>query len=261
MKTIVVTLIGLFLCFMPTLAQEDSFIAYGETVQGKITVDEYERRYSFEGKAGDLIRADLLPEGDFYNWSSWHEPEILLLDSEMNVITALHAHESAVLIHELTETNVYHLIATGWGGRSKDNVGAYQLSLERIPLLVDGEVTDCEASSQLGAHYAVRTDSDFQITYARLEGVFRPEVSVNVIAEDPYSCGINTPNCSSDVNGANLHEVAVLSGIWLDSGTIDVRAKPLAKGLFIVQVAKGEWDYHNEKSSAKFTLTLNLSDA
>ncbi len=260
-KTIIVTLIGLFFCVMPTLAQEDAFIAYGATVQGEITVDDYEQVYRFEGNAGDLIRAALLPKRDSIGWSNWYQPEILLLDSDLHVIVALHAHESAVLIQELTEIGVYHIIATGWGGRSEDNVGKFELSLERVPFLVDGEVADCEASNQLGKHYAVKTDSDFQITYEHIEGAFRPEVSVNVIAEDPYSCGIDTPNCSSDANGSNLHDVAVLSGSWLDSGTMEVKAKPAARGLFIIQVAKGEWDFRHESIDAKFTLELNLSDS
>ncbi|MCY4070423.1 MAG: hypothetical protein OXG60_03930 [Chloroflexi bacterium] len=261
MKSTILTLIGLLLCVMPTLAQEDSFIAYGATVQGEITVGEYEQLYGFNGAAGDLIRAALMPIQNSFGWSNWYQPEILLLDSKMNVIAALHAHGSAVLIHELTEIGVYHLIATGWGGRSEDNVGEFELTLERIPFLVDGEVTDCEASKRLGKHYAVRTDSDFQIAYEHIEGAFRPQVSVNVIAEDPYSCGIDTPNCSSDANGSNLHDVALLSGSWLDSGTIDVKAKPAARGLFIVQVARSEWDYHHDNARVKFTLELNLSDS
>ncbi|MCY4538464.1 MAG: hypothetical protein OXE52_09585 [Chloroflexi bacterium] len=263
MKTMMVTLIGLFFCIMPTLAQEDSFIAYGETVQGEITVGEYEQLYGFKGTAGDLIRLALVPnlEYDAYNWSNWRQPEILLLDRTMNVIVSLHAHESAVLIHELAETGIYHVIATGWGGRSEDNVGEFELSLERIPFLVDGEVADCEASNQLGKHYAVKTDSDFQITYEHIEGAFRPEVSVNVIADDPYSCGIDTPNCSSDANGSNLHDVAVLSGSWLDSGVLEVKAQSAANGLFIVQVAKNRWDYRHENESATCAITLNLSDS
>ncbi len=263
MKSMIATLIGCFFCIMPTLAQEDSFIAYGETVRGEITVSEYEQLYGFKGTAGDLIRLALMPnlEYDAFNWSNWRQPEILLLDRTMNVIVSLHSHESAVLIHELTETGIYHVIATGWGGRSEDNVGEFELSLERIPFLVAGETAYCEASYKMGNHFAVKSDSDFQIAYEHIEGAFRPEVSVNVIAEDPYSCGIDTPNCSSDATGANLHDVATLGGSWLDSGTISVEARSAARGLFIVQVAKNRWDYRHENESVSCTLTLTLSDS
>ena len=69
---------------------------------------------------------------------SGHQPEVVLLDSNMNVILALHACESTVLIHKLEETGEYHLIATSWGGRTEHNFGKFELRLEQIPFLEAG---------------------------------------------------------------------------------------------------------------------------
>ena len=226
MKTIVLTIAICLLCGSLIQAQDENVIAYGETVRGEITLNEFESLYSFKGTAGDLIRAELSPHDSSLDWSIWHQPEVVLLDSSMNVILALHAYESTVLIHKLEETGEYHLIATSWGGRTEHNIGEFELRLEQIPFLEAGISRDCEASNQRAKYYAVRTDRDFQVSYEHLEGAFRPEVSVNVIAEDPYQCGIDTPNCSSDSKGANLHAIASLGGAWLDSGEIAVQLKP-----------------------------------
>ena len=261
MKTIVLTIATCLLCSSLIQAQDENVIAYGETVRGEITLNEFESLYSFKGTAGDLIRAELSPHDSSLDWSIWHQPEVVLLDSNMNVILALHAYESTVLIHKLEETGEYHLIATSWGGRTEHNIGEFELRLEQIAFLEAGISRDCEASFQRAKYYAVRTDRDFQVSYEHLEGAFRPEVSVNVIAEDPYRCGIDTPNCSSDSKGANLHAIASLGGVWLDSGEIAVQLKPSAPDLFIVQVAKRQWDYGDTKQSARFTLEYKVSDA
>ena len=262
MKTMLVTLITLFLSAALAIAQDDNLIAYGEMLQGEITVTEYERHYTFEGRAGDIIRAVLTPQASssgFGGW--WYQPEILLLDENEDLLAELHSYESVVLIQQLEETGEYHIIATGWGGRSADNVGKFGLLLEQVPILLDGEVVEGEASRQRGRHYAVQADKDFEIAYDHIGGAFFPTISVNVLAEDPYQCGLDATSCSSDSGGANLHAVAALSGIWLDSGTLNVNFRPSAPDLFIVQVAKREWDHSDDISSAKYTLELKVADS
>ena len=146
--------------------------------------------FTFEGRAGDIIRAVLTPQASssgFGGW--WYQPEILLLDENEDLLAELHSYESVVLIQQLEETGEYHIIATGWGGRSADNVGKFGLLLEQVPILLDGEVVEGEASRQRGRHYAVQADKDFEIAYDHIGGAFFPTISVNVLAEDPYHIG------------------------------------------------------------------------
>ena len=261
MKMIVLTIATCLLCSSLIQAQDENVIAYGETARGEITLNEFESLYSFEGVAGDLVGAELTSRDSSFDWSAWHQPEVILLDFNMNVILALRSYESTVLIQKLEKTRVYHLIATSWGGRTENNIGEFELRLELIPILEAGIKRECEASNQRAKYYVVRTDRDFQISYEHVEGAFRPEVTVNVIAEDPYQCGIDRPNCSSDSKGANLHAIASLGGAWLDTGEIAVQVKPSAPDLFIAQVAKRRWDHGDAKQSARFTLKFKVSDA
>lgn len=261
MKTIVATLVVLMFCGALIRAQDETFIADGETVQSEITVRDYEVRYRFEGSAGDVIRVVLKPKGQNLTWSGWYQPEILLLDSELNLIEALHSYDSSVLVHELESTGEYIIVATGWGGQTKDNVGKLDLTLEKLPVLVDGQTLECEVSAGVSKHYAVRADRDFSITYHHIGGALRPNLLVNVIARDPYRCAIDTPNCQSDGNGTNMHPVARLDGAWLESGTIEVNAKRTSSDLYIIEAAKGDWAHFENVETANFTLELNLSDS
>ncbi len=165
-----------------------------------------------------------------------------------------------MLICELADTSEYHLIATSWYGRTKDNVGKFELILETVLELVDGEVLDYEASSTIGKHYFVRTDRDFSIAYQHSDGRFRPEVSVNVIAQNPYQCGIDLPSCSGSRASSNLHAVAALNGAWLEAGTLEVKAKSPSNEIYLVAVTKQKWSHFDGERRASFTLALNRSD-
>ena len=261
MKALLVSLVTFLFCIVLVQAQDDNVIAYGQTVHGEISVQDYETHYSFQGNGGDIIRAVLTPSNGTFGWSSWYQPEVILLDSEMNVILALHAHEYAALIHELQESGEYHLIATGWGGRTDDNVGKFDLHLDQVPLLPESTVTTCEASTELPLHYAVRADGDFSIAYEHTAGKFYPEVSVNVIASNPFQCSLDNNSCYSDSSGANLHDVALLGGLWLQSGTMNVKPDSSRTDLYIVQVGKREWEHYDQKKTAKFTLELSATDS
>ena len=51
------------------------------------------------------------------------------------------------------------------------------------------------------------------------------------------------------------------AGVRLDSGEIAVDVKSTVTDLFIVRVAKSQWDYNDAKRSAKFTSEYKVSDA
>ena len=265
MKSLLIILIAVMLSGALTMAQADTMLALGETVTGEITIDKYEALYSFEGQAGQIIRAVMRPRNPpmgGYSTGWWSHPALLLLDADKRVMAELHTHETAALIVEVPATSQYYLIATGWYGRVKENVGKFDLLLEEVPELPLGETVDCEVSSDMGKHYALRADGDFAITYRYGAGEFRPQISVNIIADDPYSCGIDSSHCTSDADYANLHEVAALSGARLTGGTLEVAANPAANELYIVEVGKEPWSYFYSDSpkSASFTLELQRLD-
>lgn len=241
-----------------TLARADdvSAIAYGDAVEGEISVSDYEAFYRFAGEAGDVVKIVMKPASESHGWSHWYHPALLLLNADGEVLAELHSYESAALIQVLPATGWYQIIATGWYGRTKDQVGEFELTLEALAQLKPGVARAYEASTDESQHYVVKADRDFSIAYNLTEGDFRPEVTVGVIADDPYQCAIDSTSCSSDSGGSNLHDVAKLSGAWLQSGTIHVRVKSSSPELYIVQVDKHEWGHYDRTRTAEFTLEL-----
>ncbi|MCY4464840.1 MAG: hypothetical protein OXE46_04815 [Chloroflexi bacterium] len=251
----------LALCWAALVRADDAGeIAYGDLVKGEISVRDYEALYCFEGEAGDVVKIFLKPANDSYSWSGWYHPALLLLNADGDVIAELHSYDSAAMIQALPATGRYQIIATGWHGRTRDEVGAFDLSLEALAELKPGEALAGAASTDESQHYVVQADRDFSITYRLTDGDFRPEVSVGVIAEDPYQCSIDSTSCSSDSGGSNLHDVAKLSGVRLQSGRLSARVNSSAAEVYIVEVDKQEWYHYERKQTAEFTLELTFDE-
>ena len=242
------------------LAQDAGAIAYGDAVEGEISVKDYEAFFRFQGEAGDVVRVGMTPASEPFGWSHWYHPALLLLNADGDVIAELHSYESAALIQVLPATGMYQIIATGWYGRSTDQVGAFELTLEELTELKPGEALEGTASSDKSQHFFVKADRDFSIAYVLTDGDFRPEVSVGLIADDPYQCSVDSTGCSSDSGGSNLHDVAKLSGAWLQSGRLDVSVKPSVAQLYIIAVDKHEWGHYDRTRKAEFSLELAFED-
>lgn len=256
MNRILLILMMAFCWSVLACAQDAGAIAYGDAVKGEISVRDYEAFFRFEGEAGDIVKVGMTPASEPLGWSHWYHPALLLLNADGDVIAELHSYDSAAMIQILPATGMYQIIATGWYGRTKDEVGAFELTLEELVELKPGEVVECMASTDESQHYVVKADRDFSIAYVLTDGDFRPEVSVGIIADDPYQCAIDSTSCSSDSGGSNLHDVAMLSGAWLQSGTINVRVKSSSPELYIVEVDKQEWGHYDRTRKAEFTLEL-----
>ncbi len=260
MSRLMLILVMVFCWSALALTQDAGAIAYGDIVEGEISVKHYEAFYRFEGEAGDVVRVGMTPASEPSGWSHWYHPALLLLNSDGDVIAELHSYDSAAIIQVLPITDMYQIIATGWYGRTTDQVGAFELTLEKLADLRPGEAMEFMASSDKSQHYVVKADRDFSIAYVLTDGEFRPEVSVGLIADDPYQCTIYSTGCSSDGGGSNLHDVAKLSGVWLQSGTINVRVKSSSPELYIVEVDKQEWSHYDRTKKAEFTLELAFAE-
>lgn len=260
MSRLMLILMMVFCWSALALAQDAGAIAYGDAVEGEISVKDYEAFFRFEGEAGDVVRVGMTPASEPFGWSHWYHPALLLLNTDGDVIAELHSYDSAAMIQVLPATGMYQIIATGWYGRSTDQVGAFELTLEELAELRPGEALEGIASTDKSQHYVVKADRDFSIAYVLTDGDFRPEVSVGLIADDPYQCTIDSTSCFSDSGGSNLHDVAKLSGVWLQSGTINVRVKSSSPELYIVEVDKQERGHYDRTRKAEFTLELAFEE-
>ncbi len=127
---------GLLLCccVWPVQAQDappddEGRIAYGETVTGALDGETYRQLYTFQGRAGEIIDAEMRPtDGDL-------DPLLLLVDSS-GVGLAYSDDEgpgrgAALASVRLPGDGLYFLITTRYGHADGTTSGAYSLRLER----------------------------------------------------------------------------------------------------------------------------------
>lgn len=117
-----------FVMIAPSLAQ-NSTLAYGDTVTGEITNENYEVPYTFEGKAGDVIVVEMtmLEEGlDPYLQLKNAEGEIISFNDDGGV--GLNSVMGPVV---LPADGIYTIVATRYMQADGGSVGSFELTLSR----------------------------------------------------------------------------------------------------------------------------------
>jgi hypothetical protein len=166
-------LIALLACLalpQPSAAQGNT-LAYGQTVEGRLTDESFRTVYAFQGQQGEIVDAVMRRlDGNL-------DPALLLLDSANALIARdddgadnLNAALSAVI---LPRTETYFLVATRFGQAQGTTTGRYSLTLTRVGVAADPEL---EAETLLLRYdeSAVRELNDAQpqhiYTFAALRG-------------------------------------------------------------------------------------------
>ncbi|MBN1681660.1 MAG: hypothetical protein JW966_15375 [Anaerolineae bacterium] len=131
------------LIVIPTVAAQDgeqasdTFLPYGEWVEGRLTTGDYEHRYVFAGEAGSVILIEMLPKPGTYEL----DPALWLYDAEGLAIGQRDDFLGldAVLVAELLVDGDYTIVATRSGGPDGISSGAYMLRVSRVDLFEPGD--------------------------------------------------------------------------------------------------------------------------
>ncbi|MFN7211096.1 MAG: hypothetical protein ACK4P1_12025, partial [Aggregatilineales bacterium] len=154
----------------PSAAQGNT-LAYGQTVEGRITDESFRTVYAFEGQQGEIIDVVMRRlDGNL-------DPALLLLDSANALIArdddggdGLNAALSAIV---LPRTETYFVVATRFGQAQGSTTGRFSLTLERVGVAADPEL-EAETLPLRYDEAAVRELSDAQpqhiYTFAALRG-------------------------------------------------------------------------------------------
>ncbi|MDW8300617.1 MAG: hypothetical protein RML95_14900, partial [Anaerolineae bacterium] len=167
----------LLLCLIACLASpqlsaaQGNTLAYGQTVDGRITNEAFRTVYAFQGQQGEIIDAVMRRlDGNL-------DPALLLLDSSNALIArdddgadGLNAALSAVT---LPRTETYFLVATRFGQAQGTTTGRYSLTLERVGVAADPAL-EAETLPLRYDEAAIRELNDAQpqhiYTFAALRG-------------------------------------------------------------------------------------------
>lgn len=214
-------------------AQDSTPIEYGEVVTGEITNQSYEVNYTFTGKAGEIVIAEMAPVDTLGDLNS---PQVLILDSDFEVIgdsSQIFNFGVATVMLELPDDGEYNIIATRTDGRSGDSLGEYTLELILPQILADGDETTGSVSSEgRNQYFAVQLEADGVLQYAKTDGDMFPQITVKIL-------GTST-------------EVFTLSGEALDYAIAGTLA---ANTTYVVEVGEALFDFNFTEVTADFTLS------
>jgi hypothetical protein len=115
---------------LPVQAQDDSFIAYGATVSGRLTNSSPRATHMFEGLRGEVIGLDFQVTGGNL------DPVITLVD-DAGVIVAHYDDQAGSRVPQVPSLRIprsarYTILVTRFGYELGSTTGSYNLTLERI---------------------------------------------------------------------------------------------------------------------------------
>lgn len=233
---LVVSVLALALAGTALAQDGDTLIAYGETVEGEVTDDQFEVPYVFTGAEGDIIHAQMVVDdsGEFY------EPTLILLDADNSVVASHDGWYEATLLTPLPADGEYTLLASRFGGRTGAEIGGFTLTLNLLSGLAAGEPVEGEIANEDTMLYAVPADAPFTLEY-EVSGDFMPELTVNVLDEF-----------------GEFQVIGALYGETIRKMTLEVEPsteQPVE--FYVIQLAQSQWDWDFEPSTAQYTLTFS----
>jgi Bacterial pre-peptidase C-terminal domain len=167
-------LIGcLLLPWQNSRGQGDNSIAYGQTVNGRITDQAFRVVYVFNGAAGEIVDAVLQrTEGNL-------DPLLLLLDGNNTVLAYQDdgAPQFGAVLANITlpADGTYYVVASRFGQQEGSTNGAFSLTLKRVGIAGDPRLRESAAPINFGdSSVQSLDDSQPQVLYTF--GALRGEV-------------------------------------------------------------------------------------
>lgn len=135
-------------------------IELGKWVEGKLTNNEYELKYTFDGKEGDIVLVEMQPKPGTYDL----DPYIVLRDSDGDILGQNDdfGYPLSVVVAELSADEQYVVLATRSGGSTGSSEGEFWLRVSVVDLV--------ESGSDLEATITSNSDEDIPTVF-----VMRPE--------------------------------------------------------------------------------------
>ncbi|MBL8165658.1 MAG: hypothetical protein JNJ61_26980 [Anaerolineae bacterium] len=104
-------------------AQDKIPLEFGQYVEGELTNSAYEVKYTFSGKAGQVVAVEMLPKPGTYDL----DPAVILRDSDGDVLGQNDDwdYPLSLVVAELPADEEYTILATRNGGSTGSTEGAY----------------------------------------------------------------------------------------------------------------------------------------
>lgn len=223
----------LVVAVMPLQAQ--GALRYGVPVTGEITDIAPEQRYTFFGKADEVIVLSMTPvdtRGDL------DRTMLSLLNNDGQVLVEYDRFGALTMFAALPYDGEYTVVATR--PVEDDSVGEYSLLINLINEVKLGDTLSDTVSTGSGSHlYLYRGESDFYLSYTKNSGDFAPEISVNMFDQT--------------ANDGQLDTVGALHGKNIRLGSMGVFN---GGDVYIISLNKALFDINFGEITASYTLEV-----
>lgn len=157
-------------------------LEFGELVEGEITNEQFEVRYSFAGRSGDIIVIEMRAVDTL---GDLDEPAILLLDEKGSIVDDTldtSSFNRAILVTTLPDTATYTVIASRKGGRSGESVGEYTLEMILPRIIRNGDkVNDSATNDGRTRYYVLMLEEAASLYFEKTSGEMGLDVKVRAL--------------------------------------------------------------------------------
>jgi hypothetical protein len=235
-----IVFVSLLWMALPTLAQnEETPIAYGETISGEITNRNFDSLYIFSGEADDIVLIQMIRDE-----SADFDPYLYLTTPDNEIISQNDDYYNldSRIIARLPADGDYVIVATRRGERTGSGQGGFQVSLESVRAASPGTTLEGRAvySEPPPTHVLYTGESGvFTVRYNHVRGDYFPGLVISKVTEGSYY----------------EEDVAQLQGRGLRSGELTLEFERDA--IYVLSIEQNYYDYpDNSGASAIYTITV-----
>jgi hypothetical protein len=224
-------------------AQEKTPLEMGQWMEGTLTNDSYEVKYTINGAKGQIILVQMLPKPGTYDL----DPALVLRNSDGDIVGQNddYSYPLSVVVAELPSDDTYTILATRSGGKTGSSTGAYWVRADAVEPLKPGSKLDVTISSDsekdIPSVYVLRPESSgpVKVGFSQKPGDLYASLDIGVWQDDSYPTSVMSLSDTAKVTGATF-------SVDLDSGQIY---------LLMVKRAFGAFSFNS--ADATVTVTVN----
>ncbi|MBL8119152.1 MAG: hypothetical protein JNJ78_16575 [Anaerolineae bacterium] len=222
-------------------AQDATALEFGQYVEGEITSNDYEFRYTFNGSAGDVVSVEMFPKPGTYDIDGY----IFLRDPDGDVVAENddYGYPLSLVVAELPADGEYTIVATRSGGSTGSSEGTYWLRVSQVEIVEPGSSVEATITSnydeELPNLFYLKPEASGPVTITFAQEVSELFGSLEVSGWDEYG----------KVTFANLDNTAKVSAATI---TLDLEAGEF----YVLNVARSFSSYVFDEVESVVTITV-----
>jgi hypothetical protein len=211
-------------------AQDKTPIEMGQWVEGTLSNDTYEVKYTFSGTQGQVILVEMIPKPGTYDL----DPAVVLRTSDGDILGQNDDfnYPLSVVVAELPTDDTYTVLATRSGGKSGDSEGDYWVRTSAVDPLTSGtkmEVTLTSDSEKETPNVFVlfpNANGSIKVGFSQQVGDLYASLEIDQWVDDSYPTALLSLNDTSKVSAATF-------SVELEAGNFYILTVNRAFGSFV----------------------------